>query len=73
METELYNVSQARDLLAQAGKSLQPVTIRWLARTHGIGQRVGRDWVFDPSDIAALTALPGRPKRRKVQVNDEGT
>ena len=65
METNVYSVNQAQHLLAQAGRHIRPVTIRWLARTHGIGRKIGRDWLFDDDDIAALLALPrqGRPRK----------
>lgn len=42
--------------------------VRAAAAKHGIGWRVGRDWVFDAASIQALrdialAAKPGRPPR----------
>lgn len=41
--------------------------VRAIAAKHGIGWRVGRDWVFRPDDIERLrvivaAAKPGRPR-----------
>jgi hypothetical protein len=54
MTESLYNCKTAAEL---TGRS--PVTVRQLARTRGIGRRVGRDWVFTDADIARLKAIPG--------------
>ena len=34
--------------------------VRRLARTHGIGERFGRDWMFRDDDMQALRELTGR-------------
>ncbi len=35
-----------------------------LARSRGVGRRVGRDWLFSPAEVAALRLRkPGRPRR----------
>lgn len=39
-----------------------------LAKSRGLGQRIGRDWLFTESDIAAMqTRVPGRPCPAKEQ------
>ncbi len=53
----------AADVAALLSKS--PITVRQLARTHSIGRKLGRDWVFTEADIARLRTLPGPGKPRK--------
>ena len=59
MEPEkLYTTAEAAEMTGR-----KPVTVRQLAATHGIGRRIGRDWVFDDNDILRLRNIPkpGRP------------
>jgi hypothetical protein len=44
----------ATDAAAQAG--ITPRLARTIAAREGIGQRVGRDWVFAVADVARLRA-----------------
>jgi len=38
-----------------------------LARSRGVGQRVGRDWLFTAADVEAMRdRRPGRPWPAKV-------
>lgn len=59
---KLYNSDEAGHLTGRKG-----VTVRQLAKVHGIGQRVGRNWVFTDEDIERLKAIPkpGRPPFEK--------
>lgn len=53
---------------AAAILGLSPVTVRALANKHNIGEKLGRDWVFRPADLAKLTARntkQGRPRKNK--------
>lgn len=41
---------------------LTPSRVRALARSRGVGRRVGRDWLFDASDLERLRERKaGRP------------
>jgi hypothetical protein len=68
MTEELYTAAEVAE---RTGRS--PVTVRQLARTHNIGRRLGRDWVFTAADIEALTTLPkpGRPISAPGKVAEE--
>lgn len=52
---------------AAARLGIDPSRVRRLAHTHGIGTKVGRDWLFTDADLAALqahsTGKPGRPPK----------
>lgn len=61
MSDPLYTAAQAAALLERS-----PITVRQLARTHHIGRKLGRDWVFTEADIARLRTLPGPGKPRKA-------
>lgn len=63
MTEKLYSTAEAA---AATGKAVQ--TIRQLAKSHSIGQRIGRDWVFTQDDIERLKAVPkpGRPAFKKA-------
>jgi hypothetical protein len=61
---ELRTSDQAADAVGRSGP-----WVRAAATRHGVGWRVGRDWVFRPDDIERLRAIaaaakPGRPPRR---------
>jgi hypothetical protein len=50
----------AADVAAALG--LTPSRVRALARSRGVGRRVGRDWLFGASDLERLRErTPGRP------------
>ena len=53
MANKLYNSTQAGELTGRAA-----VTVRQLAKTHGIGTRIGRDWIFTEDDIKLLRSIP---------------
>lgn len=64
MET-LYTSQQIADMTARGQRAVQS-----LARKHGIGRKVGRDWLFTQADldaIAAINPLGGRPNKTGVQ------
>jgi len=46
--------------------NLAPRSVRDYARRHGIGQKIGRDWLFSEMDIERLQKRPkkGRPPKR---------
>lgn len=54
------------DVAARLG--IDPSRVRRLAQTHGIGTKVGRDWLFTEADVAAMqqhsTGKPGHPPKR---------
>jgi hypothetical protein len=58
MAEKLYNTEEAGQLTGR-----KAVTVRQLAKVHGIGTRIGRDWVFTDADIDRLRSIPkpGRP------------
>lgn len=69
----LLRWSVVSDLLttADAARELgvSPQRVRQLAVSRGVGQRIGRDWVFTRRDIEVLHArnrTVGRPKREDV-------
>jgi hypothetical protein len=66
MTENFYNTTEAGRL---TGK--KPVTVRQLAKTHNIGTRVGRDWVFTEADIERLKAIPkpGRPAGKTTKAS----
>lgn len=47
--TDLLTTQQVADRLG-----LHPGHVRRLATSLGIGQRIGRDWLFSPDDVARL-------------------
>lgn len=57
-----YSTNEADEQLG-----VDPRVVRRLCSIHGIGEKVGRDWVLTPSDIAKLRAVyrgkPGRPPK----------
>lgn len=57
-----YNTSQVAALLGRT-----PVAIRKLSERHGIGVKVGRDWIYTDADVETLRRWrkPGRPKMQK--------
>jgi len=55
----LLSTEDVKELLADRGRPIELVTIRHHARTHHIGTKVGRDWVFTEDDVERLLALPG--------------
>jgi hypothetical protein len=63
MTNKLYNSEEAGQLTGR-----KAVTVRQLAKDHGIGQHVGRDWVFTQEDIERLKAIPkpGRPPLKRA-------
>ena len=78
-----YSTQMARVRLAELGRvgrggePLAAVTVRWLARRHGVGINTGRGWIFTDDDLAILaeTPTPGRPKTKsepKPTVEPEG-
>lgn len=55
----LYTTAQAAERLGRSVRAVQS-----LARTHSIGQRLGRDLLLTEADITQLAVYrPGRPKR----------
>lgn len=52
-----------------ARRGCDPSTIRKLARTFGIGEKHGRDWLFTEQDATELAELvhdgPGNPNWKK--------
>ena len=51
------------DVAARTG--LMPRTVRLVAAREGIGARFGRDWVFQPEDVARFPRRSrGRPRSR---------
>lgn len=59
MEEKLYTTKEAAE---RTGKSV--VTVRMLIRSHGIGRKVGTDYILTEKDIQTLLKIPkpGRPK-----------
>ncbi|MBI5951785.1 MAG: helix-turn-helix domain-containing protein [Chloroflexi bacterium] len=59
MNEKLYTT---KEVASKLGKSV--VTVRMLIRTHGIGQKIGTDYILTEKDIEALMKIPGpgRPK-----------
>jgi len=60
-----YTTAEAAGTLGK-----RPVTVRYLAKAHGIGTKHGRDWLFTDADIEALAAIPG-PGRPAAKPNPE--
>ena len=42
-----------------------PRQVGHLAKLHGLGKKVGRDWQFTPTEVRRMKARPsvGRPKK----------
>ena len=57
----LLNTTQAAEALG-----LDTSQVARLARKHGVGFKVGRDWLFAPADLQKLEKRPpvGRPQMR---------
>jgi len=54
MEREtLYTIKQAAALTGKA-----PVTVRQLVRAHGLGMKIGRDWLLTYADVQAVRDVP---------------
>lgn len=64
MADTLYTVTEVAAMLDKAA-----VTVRLAARTHGIGVKAGRDYVFTDADIERLRAIihdhSGQPRKPK--------
>lgn len=61
----------ARDVANLCGISVSRV--HQLVRDLGIGQKIGRDWLFSAADIDAVrnrNTRPGRPPRRTANITD---
>ena len=56
-------VLSARDVAARLG--ITPERLRRKAAQRGIGQRLGREWLFSEADVTAL-AVPGKAGRPRV-------
>jgi len=65
MQNEVYTV---KDVARITGKS--PVTVRQLVRAHGLGRKMGRDWILSGEDLKSLRNLPGpgRPRIHKQEM-----
>ena len=50
---------------AAAALGLTPRQVGHLAKLHGLGRKLGRDWQFTPAEVAKLKRRPtvGRPKK----------
>lgn len=59
MNKKLFSIKEAAERLGKA-----VVTVRMLARTHNIGQKIGNVYVLSEDDIKTLEQIPGpgRPK-----------
>jgi hypothetical protein len=65
-QPSLSTSKHAADLLG-----ISPERVRALARDLGIGQRIGRDWVFTEEDVERLRQRPiGTPGRKPRKPND---
>lgn len=61
--TKLYNSAQVAELTGRVQDA-----VNLIARRHGIGVKVGRDWVFTAEDVEAIRQIPrkgGRPPKRQ--------
>lgn len=60
MSEHLYTCATAAPLVGKA-----PVTVRQLARKHGIGTKLGKTFIFTEADLDLLRAhnIPGRPPK----------
>lgn len=57
-----YTSAEVAEIIGKAA-----VTVRVAAARHGIGQKIGRDWVFTDEDVAKLDALHlGKPRGRNA-------
>ena len=56
-------ISERVESLTNRGTPLDPSQIRRIARDLGIGQKIGRDWLFTAADLKAIRKRrgPGRP------------
>ena len=58
-----YTATQVGEIIGKASVTVRVVA----ARNGGIGQKIGRDWVFTDEDIAKLEALHiGKPRGRSA-------
>jgi hypothetical protein len=46
---------------------IKPAMIRRHAYNYGLGEKVGRDWLFTVEDIVKLKGRPGRGRPPKVK------
>ena len=63
---KMYNSAELAELTGR-----KPVTIRKLAAEYGLGQKVGRDWVFTDQDIEKIKQVPRVVRPSKKNANDE--
>ena len=60
----LYTAATAADRLATLGRHhddgtpISPAAVRYLARRHEIGRKMGRVWVFTETDLVQMAGLP---------------
>jgi hypothetical protein len=50
---------------AAAALGLTPRQVGHLAKLHGLGQKIGRDWQFTPAEVRRMRKRPtvGRPRK----------
>jgi hypothetical protein len=71
--SKLYSAVEAAKELEKRGRTghykaaYSRVSIAWMARTYGIGQKVANRWVFSEEDIDALFDLPRQGDARRKQ------
>jgi len=63
----IYTTKTAADALGLSAASL-----RQYATRYGIGERVGRDWIFTPADLDVVRSRKGKRGRPKKPAADAG-
>jgi len=50
---------------AAAALGITPRQVGHLAKLHGLGRKLGRDWQFTPAEVRRMKARPsvGRPRK----------
>ena len=50
---------------ASAALGITPRQVGHLAKLHGLGRKVGRDWQFTPAEVRTMRKRPpvGRPRK----------
>jgi hypothetical protein len=57
------------DIVERTGKAES--TIRMLAAKHGIGRKIGGNWVFTDADIETFRQIPGPGRPKGSGVNSQ--